>query len=117
MSHDDDAYAPKFPKPPARHKAARKGIKPMSRRVSGNRALRAAVRREVITRDEGRCRVCRALVWDAGHAHEILYRSRGGDPHDARNIVLVCASCHAEEHAHRIRITGDALHLTVERLR
>jgi hypothetical protein len=28
------------------------------------------------------------------HAHEIVLRSKGGDPNDPRNVVCICNSCH-----------------------
>lgn len=76
--------------------------------------LRAETRASVVMRDGGRCRVCREYVGDYGHAHEIVYRSRGGDPCDPENVILLCARHHRLEHEHRIRLRGTASHLTIE---
>jgi hypothetical protein len=41
------------------------------------------------------------------HHHHVRYRSLGGDD-TPDNLALVCARCHSDIHAARIRLTGDA---------
>ena len=58
-----------------------------------------AVRREVMRRDRGRCRVpgCRAAAWV--DVHHIVPKSCGGT-HEAENLVVVCGLCRARHKAH-----------------
>ena len=80
------------------------------RRAAKRRAKLAAYRRvcaEVDKRDGPRCRICRRH-WDllAEH-HHIQFRSRGGtDTTD--NLIRVCGGCHADIHAKRLQVTGNA---------
>ena len=37
-----------------------------------------------------------------GHVHELIPRSRGGDPTDPAGAVLLCTHCHAK--AHRLHV-------------
>ncbi len=68
---------------------------------------RKETRRAVIERDRGRCRCCGAMVGDYGHAHEIVYRSRGGDWLELGNVCLLCAECHGKLHAHLLEIVVE----------
>ena len=68
----------------------------------------------VSARDESCCRVCgkfcnpRAMsLLHRAHHHHLLYRSRGGDSRTS-NLVLLCPSCHDDEHRGRIQLSGDA---------
>jgi hypothetical protein len=83
-------------------------------------AAKAAVQHEravytaVNLRDKYHCRACGAPtdptatgLLKRGHHHHIVYRSAGGETTTA-NTCLVCAKCHADEHAHRIAIEGNA---------
>ena len=80
------------------------------------------LRATVFQRDRGRCRACHRPTsygilshpMDLGHAHHIRYRSAGGK-NMLSNLVLLCAICHALEHAHVIRITGTADDLRIDR--
>jgi len=82
-----------------------------------------AVFRAVDHRDGRQCRACdRRTNPDAigllvrGHRHHLQYRSAGG-PTESWNLVTLCPLCHADEHAHRLRIEGNAdLALTFWRL-
>ena len=63
---------------------------------------------EVHRREMSRCQncgtaVCRAsdpgaTEWTVGHVHEAIPRSRGGDPTDPANCVLLCPACHRAAH-------------------
>lgn len=71
------------------------------------------VRRAVLARDGRRCVVCRRR--DQIEAHHIRFRSLGGG-HTTANTACLCAICHADVHAYRLTITGDAdKKLTIER--
>ena len=93
-------------------------IRPSKRTAAKNRRKAANYRKvceEVDARDRKTCRVCR--IWDGGalHHHHIVFRSQGGKD-TTENIATVCAACHDDIHARRIRVTGDANHtLTIER--
>lgn len=73
-----------------------------------------AVCKVVDARDKRICRACgkRSNI-DAigltarGHRHHLVYRSAGGADVSS-NVVTLDARCHADEHAHRLRIEGDA---------
>jgi hypothetical protein len=85
------------------------------------RELRAAVRAQCYHEDGGKCRRC-SWRWDnrlpdtrlprtlmlmtdnigkLAHAHEVDFRSTGGDPRDPRNILTVCWQCHPILQEHR----------------
>ena len=58
----------------------------------------AALRREVIERDGGRCRDC----GEAGaEVHHVVFRSRGGND-SAANLVTLCLVCHGARHGIRV---------------
>lgn len=68
----------------------------------------------VTARDGHSCRVCRRWTNPAaidplerGEHHHLRYRSLGGED-TTDNLVLLCASCHREEHKHAIRLSGHA---------
>lgn len=95
-----------FPKPESRARERK------ATRADAERMRRAAYRQ--VTAREGRlCRVCLSPADPAaldlmqrGEHHHLTFRSRGG--HDTTgNLVLICAACHADVHAHRLTITGD----------
>jgi len=58
-------------------------------------------------RDEGRCRVCECWCLAEPHHHHLTYRGRGGKDTTA-NVILVCHHCHAEIHAERLKVEGNA---------
>jgi 5-methylcytosine-specific restriction endonuclease McrA len=63
------------------------------------------VRQAVLVRDERRCRVCRSR--DAVDVHHVRFRSAGRDD-STRNCATLCRGCHADVHAYRLAIEGDA---------
>jgi len=70
--------------------------------VERHNADRRAVLNEVIKRDGVRC-FAKTLVpnvacWSGLHGHEILPRSRGGNPLDAQGIIMLCSAHHAWTH-------------------
>lgn len=84
-------------------------------RAENRRTRRAAakkVRAEVRGRDGHQCQCCHIPVFvnasnplQRAQVHHIQYRSRGG-PNEHRNLVTVCAECHAKIHAHEIDVVG-----------
>jgi 5-methylcytosine-specific restriction endonuclease McrA len=60
----------------------------------------------VLVRDGYRCRVCKSK--DMIDAHHIRFRSVGGDTFDTKNVAAICRPCHAEIHAYRLAVSGDA---------
>jgi hypothetical protein len=73
-----------------------------------------SVVRLVRRRDHGRCRVpgCRSAF--GIELHHVVHRSAGG-AHVAGNLICLCSSCHAAHHDGRLRISGSADQLVVER--
>jgi len=66
-------------------------------------------------RDMDRCRVCGSP--QGVEVHHVSFRSQGGT-HDTSNLVCLCRGCHAQVHARRIWLSGDAdgkLTITTER--
>jgi len=63
------------------------------------------VRQCVLVRDGRRCRVCRTM--EGVDVHHVRFRSVGGDDNTS-NCAALCRICHAEIHAYRLVISGDA---------
>lgn len=63
------------------------------------------VRACVLVRDGGRCRVCKTR--DGVDVHHIQFRSRGGED-STENCAALCRECHAEIHAYRLTLSGNA---------
>lgn len=61
----------------------------------------AELRRRVLRRDGGKCRVCRFAK--AFEAHHVVFRSLGGKD-VARNLISVCRECHRDIHGHVVRL-------------
>lgn len=72
------------------------------------------VRAAVKVRDKGRCRVCSRR--EGVEVHHVKFRSLGGE-HSTANCALLCPECHADIHAYRVVVTGDAnKQLRIERI-
>lgn len=87
-----------FPKPPSRARGKRD-------KTRAKEAAWQKVRRAVLARDGRRCRVCHSR--DQIEAHHIRFRSVGGE-HSTSNTACVCQICHADIHAYRLSVSGDA---------
>lgn len=68
----------------------------------------------VTIRDKRRCRACTDEADPSatdmtrhGHHHHIRFRSAGGQD-TSENLALLCNACHADVHAHRLIVTGNA---------
>lgn len=95
-----------FPKPKSRAEAKRetKWDEEQARRL---------VYRAVSTRDGYKCRVCRRRcdpdasdMLAKGHHHHLIFRSKGGQD-TTDNLALLCAQCHADVHAYRLKLEGN----------
>lgn len=95
-----------FQKPQSR--AAQK-----ARAVFADATIKRATTRLVLLRDGYKCRACARHVDQSldmlkrAHLHHIRFKSRGGSDDEA-NLVTLCAVCHADVHAHRLTVTGNA---------
>jgi hypothetical protein len=92
-----------------------KWSKVKARRKGAEAAARAACLDLVWARHGGRCGRCGRVVkrcgvdpdwteYNAGHSHDIISRSLGGDPGDPLNQELLCVRHHAE--AHGLKVAG-----------
>lgn len=97
-------------------------VKAKAKRVAdaADDAAWEALKEIVWKRDEGRCRICGKTARlhatnpkQQGTAHHIVYRSAGGSD-DLSNLLWICRPCHADEHEHRLRISGTAAKPVVE---
>ena len=66
---------------------------------------RADVYVRVQQRDRGRCRVCDRVTWL--QQHHIQFRSALGKD-EPENLISLCRECHADIHAGRLKLDGDA---------
>ena len=69
------------------------------------RAEWAKVRRVVLARDGRRCRACGRR--DGVEVHHVRFRSVGGR-HTSANCCCLCTLCHADIHAYRLTLSGNA---------
>jgi 5-methylcytosine-specific restriction endonuclease McrA len=85
--------------------------KPVSRaaekkaRLSKKEKQWRLTRAVVQVRDRFKCRHCRTK--DGVDVHHIKLRSAGGKD-DSANCCLLCRICHAEIHAYRLSVKGNA---------
>jgi 5-methylcytosine-specific restriction endonuclease McrA len=63
------------------------------------------VRAWVLVRDSRKCRVCKTA--EGVDVHHIKFRSVGGED-TAENLAALCRVCHAEIHAYRLVVSGNA---------
>ena len=98
-----ERHAPKKPRPRLLVKA-----KARREKIKADTKLRAAVRQ----RDGNQCQCCHIPVFVAAmnpcqraQVHHIVFRSKGGAD-DKKNMITVCAECHALIHCHEIEVRG-----------
>ncbi len=72
--------------------------------VESDVATPPALRRQVLARDDHRCRCCGSR--HGLMAHHIHFRSNGGRTR-ASNLITLCSHCHALVHADRLVLQGD----------
>jgi 5-methylcytosine-specific restriction endonuclease McrA len=72
------------------------------------------VHQAVDARDHHTCRLCGRYcsplaigLLERSHRHHLEYRSKGGAT-DTSNLLTLCASCHNDVHAGKVRLSGDA---------
>lgn len=68
----------------------------------------------VTARDGRKCRACKRSVdpnatdmLRRAHHHHVVFRSAGGKD-ETGTLMLACARCHADIHAHRMTVIGNA---------
>jgi 5-methylcytosine-specific restriction endonuclease McrA len=88
----------KFPKPTS--VAADKKVTARAKELAWRR-----VRAWVLVRDSRKCRVCKTA--EGVDVHHIRFRSVGGKD-ETSNLAALCRCCHAEIHAYRLTLSGDA---------
>jgi hypothetical protein len=95
------------PKPTAR-------VREKAEKVKQTKAHRAEVAKAVARRDGHRCRCCGTAcdpnameLMKRAHQHHIVFRSKGGND-TTENLVSLCAWCHADVHAHVLKVEGNA---------
>ena len=78
------------------------------KRLAAEVKLRASIR----ARDGNQCQACHVPVFVAAtnplqraQVHHIKFRSQGG-PNDKKNLITVCAECHAKIHVHELEVRG-----------
>lgn len=89
---------------PSLQKPASKASEKRERTKAREAAYRANCRL-VDRRDGHKCRVCGSR--DNLMHHHVRFRSQGRDD-STSNLVLLCGSDHADVHAYRLTITGNA---------
>lgn len=87
-------------------KPASKASEKRERTKAREKVYRASC--QLVNRRDGfRCRACNVAIQGFAHHHHIRFRSQGRDDSTA-NLVLLCGACHADVHAYRLVITGNA---------
>ena len=84
-------------------------------RADRRKKLKAAsekMRKDVRGRDCQQCQSCHVTVFvhannplQQAQVHHIQFRSHGGK-NEMKNLITVCAECHAKIHAHEIEVKG-----------
>lgn len=84
-------------------------------RADRRKQLKAAaekMRKDVRARGGNQCQSCHIPVFvhaanplHRAQVHHIQFRSQGG-PNVMKNLITVCAECHAKIHAHEIEVRG-----------
>lgn len=74
----------------------------------------AAIRQQVFSRDNFRCRACGA----AGRleCHHVIPLEKGGPPFALQNLKTLCVNCHIEIHRPRLSPERQAWRERLERL-
>ncbi len=70
-------------------------IKSVSKKRAAGKRLEVKLTQRLLDHTGGICEICDKPPGYFGLAkHEILFRSRGGDPNDPLNTLLLCGDCH-----------------------
>ena len=83
-----------YPKPPSRALERKERTRDKAR-------LRRIIWADVSKRDGYKCRHCGDR--QGLHHHHLLFRSKGGND-TSRNLLLLCAVCHADVHGYRLTV-------------
>lgn len=86
-------------------------VKAAERKLKRREAMK--LRQDVRARDGNQCQCCHVTVslgyanpLQHAHVHHITFRSQGGAD-VMKNLVTVCAECHAKIHAREIDVIGS----------
>jgi hypothetical protein len=113
-----------FPLVPQPKDQAVTRVKDRKRKKRDRDAEQREVYDAVNRRDRYRCRACGVScdpgavdMLRRGHHHHVTYRSKRG-PTRTYNVCLLCPECHADVHAKRLFLSGNADdELQIERIR
>jgi 5-methylcytosine-specific restriction endonuclease McrA len=85
-------------------------VKAKRRRGELTKAMQ--LRRDIRARDGNQCQSCHVPVFlhaanplQRAQVHHIVFKSKGGS-NDHKNLITVCAECHAKIHAHELDVRG-----------
>ena len=53
---------------------------------------------QLILKQDGKCADCGKILGWRSAKHEIIPRSKGGNPTDPNNTVVLCGKCHSLRH-------------------
>jgi hypothetical protein len=74
-------------------------IKCVSKKMARQKVKERELSQKLLEKCGGYCMRCGRLPdWRGLSKHELIFRSRGGNPLDENNTILICAACHAELH-------------------
>jgi len=72
-------------------------MKQISDKRKAQMADELLIKEQIYRLGNGKCELCQnEPISDRGH--EIIFRSQGGSPTDAYNIIQLCTKCHNREH-------------------
>lgn len=80
---------------PNEHMRLRKLMNGETKEYERDRAIPFKTKKEVLERDNNKCTKCGSA--ETLQIHHVERFSKGGS-HDVDNLVVLCVSCHAEEH-------------------
>ena len=79
--------------------ARKSALKSMSKNIIKQRKAERILSQKLLEKSGGFCMRCGKLPDFRGLSkHELVFRSRGGNPLDENNTILICGKCHAELH-------------------
>jgi hypothetical protein len=84
-------------------------IRKVSKKMARQKVKERELSQQLLTKCNGLCMKCGQLPdWRGLSKHELIFRSRGGNPLDEDNTILICGKCHSEYHGIKERINMEA---------
>ena len=74
------------------------GIKPISGKRRKQMRIESELTQKLWIKQKGLCGDCSAILGWRSAKHELIFRSKGGNPTDEDNCVLLCGRCHSKRH-------------------